>query len=168
MVVPRLWSFDNAIVMPVSDIKSSIEQAVKDAMRARDKQRLGALRLMMAELKRIEVDERIELDDTRILAILDKMVKQRNDSLGQYKQAGRQDLVNQEQFELDLLCEFMPEALDDDTIIQFVDEAVLATGATSMKEMGQVMAALRPRLQGRADIGAVSAVVKARLVTTGS
>ena len=132
-------------------------------MRARDKQRLGALRPMTAELKRVEVDERIELDDTRVLAVLDKMVKQRNDSLSQYVQAGRDDLADQERFELALLREFMPEALDEAAIAALVDEAIAGCGATSMKDMGQVMAALRPNVQGRADMGAVSAMVKARL-----
>ena len=149
--------------MSASEIKQRIENAVKDAMRARDKQRVGALRLITAELKRVEVDERIELDDTRVLAVLDKMVKQRNDSLSQYEQAGRDDLADQERFELALIREFMPEALDEAAIAALVDEAIAGCGATSMKDMGQVMAALRPNVQGRADMGAVSALVKARL-----
>lgn len=132
-------------------------------MRARDKQRVGALRLVTAELKRVEVDERIELDDSRVLAVLDKMVKQRKDSLAQYAQAGRDDLVNQEQFELDLLKEFMPAPLDASAIAELVDETIVETGAGSMKDMGQVMAALRPKVQGRADMGAVSNLVKQKL-----
>jgi uncharacterized protein YqeY len=149
--------------MPTSEIKTRVENAVKDAMRARDKQRVAALRLIMAEMKRVEVDERVELDDARVLAVFDKMVKQRKDSRAQYEQAGRSDLVEQEQFELDLLKEFMPEALDESAIIELIDAAVRETGAGSMKEMGQVMAALRPKVQGRADMAKVSALVKARL-----
>ena len=150
-----------------SEIKQRIDNAVKDAMRARDKQRVAALRLIAADFKRVEVDERIELDDARVLALLDKMVKQRKDSLTQYEQAGRQDLVDQEQFELDLLREFMPEALDEAAIAELVDAAVVESGATSMKDMGQVMALLRPKVQGRADMGAVSALVKQRLDSPG-
>ena len=149
--------------MPTSEIKTRVENAVKDAMRARDKQRLGALRLTMAEIKRVEVDERIELDDARVLAVFDKMVKQRKESLAQYEQAGRADLAEQEQFELDLLREFMPEALDESAIVALIDAALRETGASSVKEMGQVMAALRPKVQGRADMAQVSALVKARL-----
>ena len=121
--------------MPSSDIKSRIEASVKDAMRAREKQRLGVLRLVMSEFKRVEVDERIELDDNRVLAILDKMTKQRKDSLNQFEKAGRDDLVEQESFELDLIKEFMPEALDQDTIATLIDEAIVSTGANSMKGM---------------------------------
>jgi len=136
-------------------------------MRARDKQRLGALRLMTAELKRVEVDERIELDDARVLAIFDRMVKQRKDSLAQYEQAGREDLAAQEKFELALLREFMPDALDDDALAKLVAEAIGSTGATSMKDMGPVMAALRPQVQGRADMGQVSELVKKALAGQG-
>ena len=149
--------------MPSSDIKSRIEAAVKDAMRAREKQRLGVLRLVMSEFKRIEVDERIELDDNRALVILDKMTKQRKDSLSQFEKAGRDDLVQQESFELDLIKEFMPEALDETTIASLIDEAITETGASSMKDMGQVMAVIRPQVQGRADMGAISAMVKGKL-----
>lgn len=153
--------------MPTSEIKLRVENAVKDAMRARDKQRLGALRLMTAELKRVEVDERIELDDNRVLAIFDRMVKQRKDSLAQYEQAGREDLAAQEKFELALLREFMPDALDDEALAKLVAEAVSSTGASSMKDMGPVMAALRPQVQGRADMGQVSELVKKALAGQG-
>ena len=122
-------------------------------MRARDKQRLGVLRLTMAEFKRIEVDERIDLDDERVLAVLDKMLKQRMDSLSQFEKAGREDLVAQEAFEIALIKEFLPEPLDDAAIAQLIDAAIDAVGANSMQAMGQVMAQLRPQLQGRADIG---------------
>jgi uncharacterized protein YqeY len=146
-----------------SPIQDKIQEAVKDAMRARDKQRVGALRLVTAEFKRVEVDERIELDDTRVLQVLDKMVKQRKDSLEQYEKAGREDLVAQEAFELDLIKEFMPEGLDEVVITALVQEAIAETGASSMKDMGSVMGVLRPRVQGRADMGQVSALVKAQL-----
>jgi hypothetical protein len=146
-----------------SEIKSRIESSVKDAMRARDTRRLGVLRLTMSELKKVEIDERIELDDTRVLAILDKMSKQRKDSLAQFQQAGREDLVEQESFELDLLKEYMPEALDDAAVLAIVDQAIADAGASSMKDMGQLMGLIRPQVQGRADMGAISAIVKEKL-----
>ncbi|MEX2327564.1 MAG: GatB/YqeY domain-containing protein [Pseudomonadales bacterium] len=149
--------------MTTSEIKARVDAAVKDAMRARDKQRLGALRLIAAEFKRVEVDERIELDDTRVLSILDKMTKQRKDSLSQYQAAGRQDLADQEAFELDLLAEFMPEALDEDEITVLIADAVAETGASTIKDMGAVMGVLRPKVQGRADMGQVGALVKEKL-----
>jgi len=153
--------------MPISEIKQRIDAAVKDAMRARDKQRLGVLRLTMAEFKRIEVDERIELDDARVLAVLDKMTKQRIDSLTQFESAGRDDLVAQEAFEIALIKEFLPEPLDEATIEQLIDAAIETSGASSMQAMGQVMALLRPQMQGRADIGKVSGLVKSRLSQAG-
>jgi hypothetical protein len=153
--------------MPTSEIKARVDAAVKDAMRARDKQRLGALRLIAAEFKRVEVDERIELDDTRVLSIFDKMIKQRKDSLSQYQAAARDDLADQETFELDLIREFMPEALDEAAVDALIADAVAETGASSIKDMGQVMGVLRPKVQGRADMGQVSALVKARLSDNG-
>jgi len=150
--------------MPVSEIKQRIDAAVKDAMRARDKQRLGVLRLTMAEFKRIEVDERIELDDERVLAVLDKMTKQRIDSLTQFDKAGRDDLAAQEAFEIALIKEFLPEPLSEAEITQLIDAAIETAEASSMQAMGQVMALLRPQMQGRADIGKVSALVKGRLI----
>jgi len=149
--------------MTTSTIKPRIESAVKDAMRAREKQRLGVLRLVMSELKKVEVDERIELDDVRVLAILDKMTKQRKDSLTQYEAAGRDDLVAQEAFEIELIKEFLPTALTADELEDLVTKAVADSEASSMKDMGQVMAILRPQIQGRADMGAVSAQVKSLL-----
>jgi uncharacterized protein YqeY len=146
-----------------SDIKQRVDAAVKDAMRARAKQRLGVLRLLMAEFKRIEVDDRVTLDDERVLAILDKMTKQRNDSLTQYTAAGRVDLADQEAFEIALIKEFLPAALDDAAVAELVTRAIEDAGATSMQAMGQVMALLRPQIQGRADVGKVSALVKSRL-----
>jgi uncharacterized protein len=149
--------------MPISEIKQRIDAAVKDAMRAREKQRLGVLRLTMAEFKRIEVDERIELDDERVLAVLDKMTKQRIDSLTQFENAGRDDLASQEAFEIALIKEFLPEPLTEAEITRLIDAAMETAGASSMQAMGQVMALLRPQMQGRADIGKVSGLVKSRL-----
>lgn len=146
-----------------SKIKQQIDSQVKDAMRAKDKQRLGVLRLTMSEIKRIEVDERIELDDTRVLAILDKMIKQRKDSLDQFQKADRKDLADQEAYELSVLSEYLPDQLDESEIEQLVLDAVKATGAKAMQDMGKVMAALRPNIQGRADMGQVSSLVKAQL-----
>jgi len=149
--------------MTSSELKTQIESQVKDAMRARDKARLGILRLVMSEFKRVEVDERVELDDARILAILDKMNKQRKDSLSQYEQAGRQDLADQEAFELAVIAEFLPEQLSDQELQALVQQAIATTGAESMKDMGKVMGIVRPEVQGRADMGAVSALVKSQL-----
>ncbi len=132
-------------------------------MRAREKQRLGALRLMSAELKRVEIDERVELDDQRVLAIFDRMSKQRRDSLSQFKSAGREDLVAQEQFELDVISEFTPEQLSDQELEELVAESIIQAGAESMRDMGKVMAALKSQVQGRADMSAVGAMVKSRL-----
>ncbi|MEJ6516586.1 MAG: GatB/YqeY domain-containing protein [Pseudomonadales bacterium] len=149
--------------MSTSELKPRIESSVKDAMRAREKQRLGVLRLVMSELKKVEVDERIELDDERVISILVKMSKQRKDSLTQYLDADRQDLADQEQYELDLLQEFLPVALDEAAIAALIDAAIAQTGATSMKDMGKVMGVLKPQVQGRADVGALSATIKAKL-----
>jgi len=146
-----------------SPVKTEIESAVKDAMRARDKQRLGTLRLIMSEFKRIEVDERIELDDARVLGVLDKMTKQRRDSLDQFEKAGRTDLADQESFELGVIEEYMPEAFSESEVESLVEAAISETGAASMQDMGKLMAALRPNLQGRADMGLVSKLVKSRL-----
>lgn len=150
-------------IMSASEIKQKIDNAVKDAMRARDKQRVGALRLTMSEFKKIEVDERIELDDARVLAILDKMTKQRKDSLAQYEAAGREDLVAQEAFEIELIKEFLPTELTVEELAALVQGAISETGASSMKDMGRVMAILKPQIQGRADVGAVSGQVKSLL-----
>ncbi len=141
----------------------TIKAAMKAAMKARDKERLGTIRLIQAEIKRIEVDERIELDDARVLAILDKMVKQRRDSAEQYQQAGREELAAQENREIAVLQEFLPAPLSDDEITEMVDAAIAAAGASGMQDMGPVMGQLKPKLQGRADMGAVSKIVKARL-----
>ncbi len=149
--------------MSEETLKVRITAEMKAAMRAKDKPRLGTIRLIQAEIKRIEVDERIELDDTRVLAILDKMSKQRRDSLSQFKDAGRDDLADQEQLELDIIAEFLPVALSDEELQTLIDQAVANSGAEAMSDMGKVMGILKPQVQGRADMGAVSKQIKARL-----
>ncbi len=136
---------------------------MKDALRGRDKPRLGVIRLILAAVKQREVDERIELDDAQINAVLDKMSKQRRDSLEQFEKAGRDDLVAQEKFELGILKAYLPEPLSDAEIGALIEEAVQTTGASSIKDMGRVMGLLKSKLQGRADMGAVSGKIKARL-----
>ena len=149
--------------MSEETLKVRITTEMKAAMRAKDKPRLGTIRLIQAEIKRIEVDERIELDDTRVLAILDKMSKQRRDSLSQFKDAGRDDLAEQEQSELDVIAEFLPAALSDEELQVLIEQAVAASGAQAMSDMGKVMGILKSQVQGRADMGAVSKQIKARL-----
>ncbi len=149
--------------MPVSDLTIRIQEATKDAMRARDKSRVGALRLVAAELQRVEVDERIELDDHRVVVILEKMLKQRKESERLYRDAARSDLADQEAFEIALISEFMPQALSSEEIDLIVRETIDAEGASSMKDMGKVMSSIRSKVQGRADMGDVSSRVKAAL-----
>ena len=144
-------------------MKEQIKNAMKEAMRAKDKPRLGAIRLIQADIKRIEVDERIEVDDARVLAILDKMVKQRRDSITQYEAAARQELADIEIAEISVIQEFLPTALTDEEITAMIEDAVAQTGAASMADMGKVMGSLKPQIQGRADGGAVSGRVKAAL-----
>ena len=140
-----------------------IKDAVKVAMRARDKARLASLRLITAEFKRIEVDERIEIDDARALSVLDKMVKQRLDSEAQYRAAGRDELAEVEAFEITVIREYLPEPLNDEALDALVAEAISAIGATSMAQMGAVMGQLKPQVAGRADMGVLSAKVKGQL-----
>ena len=140
-----------------------IKDAVKDAMRARDKARLASLRLITAEFKRIEVDERIEIDDARALSVLDKMVKQRLDSEAQYRAAGRDELAEVEAFEITVIREYLPEPLNDEALDALVAEAISAIGATSMAQMGAVMGQLKPQVAGRADMGVLSAKLKGHL-----
>lgn len=147
----------------MSDLKTQINDDVKVAMRNKDKARLSALRLITAAIKQIEVDERIEMDDSKVLNILDKMAKQRRDSIAQYEKADRQDLIDQEQFELDLIQSYLPQPLTDNEIAELIDGAIAETGAESVKDMGKVMGKLKPALQGRADMGKVSGLVKAKL-----
>ena len=145
-------------------LKDSVKAAMKAAMRAKDKPRLGTIRLMQAEFKRIEVDERIEIDDARVIAVLDKMVKQRRDSAEQYTNAERQELADQELLEIAVIQEFMPQQLGEEEISELVDAAIAASDASGMQAMGAVMGQLKPQLQGRADMGAVSQMVKAKLL----
>lgn len=144
-------------------IKERISSDLKDAMRARDQHKLDALRLVTAAIKQIEVDERIEVDEARMLVILDKLAKQRNESISQFKSAGRDDLVKQEQFELDILHQYLPEPLSDAEIAKLVDQAFIDVDAKVMSDMGKVMAQLKPLMQGRADMGKVSAMIKTKL-----
>jgi uncharacterized protein YqeY len=147
----------------MSELKHTITEAMKDAMRAKEKARLGTIRLILAELKRIEVDERIELDDARVLAVLDKMNKQRRDSIQQFEAANRDDLAAVEREEMEVIATFLPAALSEEEINALVDQAISQTGASGMQDMGKVMGVLKPQLQGRADMGAVSKTIKARL-----
>lgn len=143
--------------------QQAIEAAKKDAMRAKDKDTLGTIRMILAEIKRIEVDERIELDDARVIAVMDKMLKQRKDSIEQFTNAGRDDLVAQEESEMKVIQGFLPEPLSADELAAMIEQAISQTGAESMKDMGKVMGILKPQLQGRADMGKVSGQIKARL-----
>lgn len=147
----------------MSELKQRLTDEMKDAMRAKEKERLGTIRLILAELKRIEVDERIDVDDTRVLAVLDKMTKQRRDSVAQFEAAGREDLAATERFELEVISTFLPAAMTADEISQLIEEAISATGASSMADMGKVMGIIKPKAQGRADMGEISKLIKAKL-----
>jgi uncharacterized protein YqeY len=147
----------------MSDLKDSISDATKVAMKARDKARVAALRMVNAEIKRVEVDERRSLGDEDVLTILNKMLKQRQDALSQYQDANRQDLADQEAFEIALIREFLPEPLADEALDEIIYNAINESGAESMKDMGKVMALIKPIVTGRADMGAVSQKVKSRL-----
>ncbi|MEX2129858.1 MAG: GatB/YqeY domain-containing protein [Pseudohongiellaceae bacterium] len=149
--------------MADSPLKTRITDAMKDAMRAKDKARLGTIRLALSEIKRIEVDERIEPDDARIISILDKMVKQRNESIKQYDAGGRQDLVDQEAMEISILKEFLPEAISEVELAEIIRTAIAETGAQSVKDMGKVMALVKPRVLGRADMAVVGSQIKSLL-----
>lgn len=144
-------------------LKSRLHQEMKTAMRAKDKQRLGTIRLIQAEIKRIEVDERIDIDDDRLLVVMDKMCKQRRDSIQQYTDAGRTELADIEAAEIVVIQEFLPSQLSQQELTDMVADAVAGSGAESMKDMGKVMAILKPKLQGRADMGEVSKLIKAKL-----
>jgi uncharacterized protein YqeY len=146
-------------------LKGRIQEDVKSAMRAHERERLAALRLITAAIKQKEVDERIELDDEQVLAVLDKMVKQRRDSLEQYSQAGRDDLAVKEQFELDLIQTYLPEQLAEDELQALIRSTISELGASSMRDMGAVMGALRGQVQGRADMKAVSEAVRTQLAS---
>ena len=144
-------------------LKSRIQDDIKTAMRARDRERLGALRQITAAIKQREVDDRVELGDQDVLAVLDKMLKQRRDALGQFQDAGRTDLADQESFEIRIIEQYMPAALSEAEVAAEIDAVLSETGASNMRDMGKVMGQLKGKLQGRADLAAVSALVKARL-----
>ena len=147
----------------MSALKERLVEDMKTAMRAKEKDRLMTVRTLLAAIKQQEVDTREDVDDTAILAILDKQSKQRRESIKQFSEAGRDDLVAQEELELGFIQVYLPEPLTADEIQALIDEAVEATGATSMKEMGKVMAHIKPKAQGRADMGKISGLIKAAL-----
>ena len=147
----------------MSSLKNTLTEAMKDAMRAKEKFRLGVIRMVLAEIKRVEVDERIDVDDARCLAIIDKMSKQRRDAANQFVDGGRQDLADIELAEVEILKEFLPAQLSGDEILSLIDQAIVDTGASGPQGMGQVMGQLKPKVQGRADMQVVSKLVKDRL-----
>ena len=147
----------------MSALKEQLTAAMKDAMRAKEKARLGVFRMALSAIKQIEVDERIEPDDARVLALLDKLIKQRKDSATQYRDAGRPELAETEEAEILALQEFLPAQLSDDEIDALIDDAISQTGAAGMQDMGKVMGAVKAAAQGQADMGKVSALVKAKL-----
>ncbi|MGD8379931.1 MAG: GatB/YqeY domain-containing protein [Gammaproteobacteria bacterium] len=144
-------------------LRERLLEDTKTAMRAQDKARLGVLRLISAAIKQREVDERITLDDPQVLAVLEKMVKQRRESIAQYEQGGRQDLADKEQAEIAILQDYLPEPLSEAELDALIDTVIADTGAESIRDMGKVMGAIKSRAQGRADMGLVGARVKARL-----
>lgn len=147
----------------MSALVAQIKDGMKEAMRAKQKVRLSTIRMLLANIKQVEVDERKELSDADVLAILDKMIKQRRDSISQFESAGRQELADNEKAEIEALQEFMPQALSDAEINDLIAAALAESGAESMRDMGKVMAILKPKMQGRADMGAVSGLIKAKL-----
>ena len=149
----------------MSDLVTTVKAEMKAAMKARDKERLATIRLIQAEFKRVEVDERIDIDDSRALAILDRMVKQRRDSSTQYRDAGREELAAKEDAEIAVIQEFLPEQVSTADIEALIDEALAGIDATGMAAMGPLMGAIKPKLQGRADMGEVSKLVKAKLTS---
>ena len=149
--------------MPDNPLKAQINEAMKAAMRAKEKERLGTIRLVLAEIKKVEVDERINPDDTRVISILDKMVKQRRDSIKQFTDAGRNELAAKEESEIEVIQEFLPQPLSQEEIASLIDEAIASTGAASMQDMGKVMGLLKPHMTGRADMGMISGLIKQRL-----
>lgn len=149
----------------MSELKQRITTEMKAAMRAKDKERLSTIRMMLAELKRIEIDERIELDDTRVITVLDKMSKQRRDSISQFEEAARMDLASAERRELEVIKTFLPQPLTDEELAAIVKQAAEESGAQSMQDMGKVMGLVKPQVQGRADMGNISKLVKAVLTS---
>ena len=152
--------------MSGSTLKPRLQSDMKSSMKSGDKERLLVIRTILAAIKQIEVDERIELDDNRITAVLDKMTKQRRESIAQFSKASRDDLIAIEEFELQIIKEYLPEALSEADINTLVEQSIQTSGAASMKDMGKVMGLLKPQLQGRADMGKVSELIKTRLTAT--
>jgi hypothetical protein len=146
-----------------SALQDQIQDAMKTAMKSGNKERLAVIRLMMSAMKQVEVDERIELDDNRVLGILDKMVKQRRESISQFQAGGRDDLADKEQAEIEIISDFLPQALTEAEIETIINSAISETGAASMKDMGKVMGIVKPQITGRADMGAVSGKIKSLL-----
>ncbi|MDH3355678.1 MAG: GatB/YqeY domain-containing protein [Chromatiales bacterium] len=144
-------------------LKQRIQADMKSAMKNKEKKLLLTIRTILAAIKQIEVDERVELDDTRVLAVLDKMVKQRRESIKQFTEGGRDELAAVEQAEIEIIQTYLPEALSDDEITQIIKDAIAESGAASMKEMGKVMGIVKPKVQGRADMGSISGVIKGLL-----
>ncbi|MBV2234907.1 MAG: GatB/YqeY domain-containing protein [Sterolibacterium sp.] len=149
--------------MSFPSLKERITEDMKSAMRAREPVRLGTIRLLLAAIKQKEVDERTTLDDSAVIAVIDKMLKQRKDSIEQYRKAERHDLADAEQREAELLTTYLPQALSANEIDAIVNTAITSSNAQSMQDMGKIMAIVKPQLAGRADMGAVSALIKARL-----
>lgn len=144
-------------------LKARITDDMKVAMRAQDKARLGVIRLILAAIKQQEVDSRVEMDDTAILAVLDKMVKQRRESIRQYSDAGRTDLADQELFEVGIIQNYLPQPLSEAELAALIEQAIAETAAASVRDMGKVMNWLKPKAQGRTDMGKVSGLIKTRL-----
>ena len=144
-------------------LKLRLQEEMKAAMKGGDKQRLGIVRLILAAIKQREVDDRAELTDEQVLAVLDKMIKQRRDSVSQFEAAGRTELAAQESYEIGVIQEFLPTALTEEEISALVDEAIASTGAAAIRDMGKAMGVIKPKVQGRADMGMVSALVKSKL-----
>jgi uncharacterized protein YqeY len=148
----------------MTDLKGRIQEDMKLALRSGDKRRLGALRLILAAIKQREVDERVSLDDAQVLTVMERMIKQRQEALAHYQAAGRQDLAEQETFEVETIRSYMPTPLTPDELASLIDEALRSTGATTLKDMGKVIAALKPSVQGRTDMAQLSALIKERLI----
>lgn len=144
-------------------IKQTISEDMKTFMRAKDKARLGAVRLLQASIKQKEIDDRVELTDDQVLSVIQKMLKQRKDSIEAYQKADRQDLIDQEQLEIDVLSKYMPEPLTDDEVSKIIDEVISEVNATDMKDMGKVVGVLKSKISGRADMGQVSKIVREKL-----
>jgi hypothetical protein len=147
----------------MSELKKRITSDMKSAMKAKDRQALKAVRMILEAIKKKEIDERIELDDAQVMTVIQKMVKQRKDSISQFSDAGRTDLVEIEEAELEIINNYMPEQLSDEEVESVVDKAINDSGANSMKDMGKLMGMLKPRLQGKADMSIVSQLIKSRL-----